>query len=154
MEQESGVERVASPGGVKQKAKSVYYATRSKLVAARHGNPAKNIRVIAVMGVSGKTTTTCFIAELLKESNHSVALLTNRGIEIQEVYSEKDYSKDISTLQQILKTAKRKQTEFLVIEVTPRMVDRHVIDGIQVNTVVVTNCNDRVGPAIRKVIST
>ncbi|MEO5950722.1 MAG: Mur ligase family protein [Candidatus Saccharimonadales bacterium] len=152
MERESGTKQVVTPDMVKQKVNTVFYATRSKLVAARYGNPSKNIRVIAVMGISGKTTTACFIAELLKESDHTVALLTNRGIEIKGNYAEKDYGKDVATLQNILKSAKQKQIEFLVIEVTPRMVDRHIIDGIQIDTVVVTNCDARVEPSIRKMI--
>ncbi len=152
MERKSGVRQVVTPDVVKQKASSVYYATRSKLVAARYGNPAKNIRVIAVMGVSGKTTTACFIAELLKESDHTVALLTNRGIEIKGSYAEKNYGKDIASLQTILKTAKQKQIEFLVIEVSRSMVKRHVIDGIQIDTVVVTSCNTRLEPVIQELL--
>lgn len=152
MEQEPGVKQGVTPEAVKKKASSVYYATRSKLVAARYGNPTKNIRVIAVMGVSGKTTTACFIAELLKESGHSVTLLTNRGIEIKGTYGEDDYSRDVATLQAILKTAKQKQTEFLVVEVSPEMVWRHIIDGIAIDTLVVTNCDQTMEPVIRRLL--
>lgn len=153
MEKESGAKQVVASDAVKQKASSVYYAARAKLVAARHGNPAKNFRVIAVMGASGKTTTACFIAELLKEAGKSVALLTNRGVEIKGEYSEELYHRDITALHTVLKTAKQKQVDFLVIEVSKQMVDRHVIDGIALDTVVVTNCFDNVEVSVRRVLA-
>lgn len=153
MEQESGGVQGAAADAVKKKASSVYYATRAKLVAARHGNPARNMHVIAVMGASGKTTTACYIAELLKEAGKSVGLLTNRGVEIKGEYSEKLYHRDVTTLQTVLKSAKQKQVDFLVIEVSKYMVDRHIIDGVDLDTVVVTNCFDSVETAVRTVLA-
>lgn len=46
----------------------VYRKGRANLVAARYGFPARDLKVIAVTGTNGKTTTAGYINEILKSN--------------------------------------------------------------------------------------
>ncbi|MCA9336186.1 UDP-N-acetylmuramoyl-L-alanyl-D-glutamate--2,6-diaminopimelate ligase, partial [Candidatus Saccharibacteria bacterium] len=45
-----------------------YRRQRAKLVSARYGHPARSLKVIAVTGTNGKTTTVNYLNEILKEA--------------------------------------------------------------------------------------
>ena len=60
----------------------VYRRSRIALVAARYGNPAKHLRVIAVTGTNGKTTTVNYINEILKASGRHTAMFSTALIEV------------------------------------------------------------------------
>ena len=49
------------PDAALSKVEEAYRRGRVHLVSARYGNPAKHLKVIAVTGTNGKTTTACFI---------------------------------------------------------------------------------------------
>ena len=51
-----GVRKVLPKGAVRGLEES-YRKARVRLVAARYGHPARNLRVIGVTGTNGKTTT-------------------------------------------------------------------------------------------------
>ena len=49
--------RNALPSEAVHKVEEVYRKGRVQIISARYGNPAKHLRVIAVTGTNGKTTT-------------------------------------------------------------------------------------------------
>lgn len=49
---------------------------------ARYGFPAREMRVIAVTGTNGKTTTANYINEVLKNLGYKTAIFTTTNIEI------------------------------------------------------------------------
>lgn len=65
-----------------KKLENTYRKGRVRLVSARYRNPAKNLKVIAVTGTNGKTTTLNFINEILKEAGYKTAMFTTAVIEV------------------------------------------------------------------------
>lgn len=114
----------------------IYKRGRARAISARYGNPAGTVRVIAVTGVYGKTTTAKLIAELLKEAGRKVAVRIDDA--------RVDESVDIAAeLQVDLKQAKQNEMEFFVLEVHPALVEAGVLSGVSIDTVVVTSqCNE------------
>lgn len=70
------------PAGALKRLETGYRKGRVKLVSARYGNPSKHLRVIAVTGTNGKTTTACYINEILKEAKFKTAMFTTALIEV------------------------------------------------------------------------
>jgi folylpolyglutamate synthase/dihydropteroate synthase len=70
------------PKGTVRNIEEVYRRTRVKTVSARYGNPARDLRVIAVTGTNGKTTTANYINEILKEAGLTTAMFTTAVIEV------------------------------------------------------------------------
>lgn len=114
---------------------------RAKTAALRYGNPGRMLRIIAVAGAAGKTTTACLIAEILKEADRSVMLLTNRGIEIKGEYSDGHYDSSPDALQRYLAQAKKDELDFVILEVTDALVKTQVLATIPIDTAVVTNAS-------------
>lgn len=109
----------------------LYKHGRAKLISARYGNPAGTVRVIAVTGEYGKTTTAKLIAELLKEAGRTVVVATE----------EADSADNAGELQRQLKEAKKDGKEFFILEVTSALVASSGLSGVAIDTVVVTSKN-------------
>lgn len=112
----------------------MYKRGRARAISARYGNPAETVRVIAVTGVYGKTTTAKLITELLKEAGRKVEVRTG-----EDAGDEPDIA---AGLQQDLKRAKQNETEFFILEVNAALVESGALSGISVDTVVVTSQNN------------
>ena len=76
------IARKTLPKGALKNTENAYRITRTKMVSLRYGNPARGLRIIAVTGTNGKTTTACYINEILKEAGFKTALFTTAVIEI------------------------------------------------------------------------
>jgi UDP-N-acetylmuramoyl-L-alanyl-D-glutamate--2,6-diaminopimelate ligase len=134
----------SSQGGLAAKTLELYRRGRAKFISARYGNPAETVRVIAIAGPYGKTTTALILGELLKEAGRTVALCV--GNDTDEI----DFA---SLLQQDLKKAKRQNTEFFILEATPELLASGALSGIVLDTVVVTGENDVVDDLLKQVVN-
>lgn len=120
----------------------VYRRSRSKLVSARYGNPSKNLRVIAVTGTNGKTTTACYINEILKEANFKTAMFTTALIEVAGETKLNDLNVTVAStarMQRFFKDAKKANVDYVVLEVTSHSLDQHKLDGVPIEAAVMTN---------------
>lgn len=110
----------------------------AKLASVRHGNPALGLRVIAVAGAAGKTTTAALIAGLLRESGHRVELLVNRQVTLMDgVQGPTEYAKPVQ-LQRILRRAHKNNVAYVVIEVSQALLESEALSAIALEAVVVT----------------
>lgn len=119
-----------------------YRRGRGLLWQARYGFPARGMRVIAVTGTNGKTTTVSYINEILKAAGYKTAALTT-------VYYEVDGKRDLnethftidkqSIAQSFFARAKKANVDFVVFEVTSHALDQDRIMGIPVEIGVMTN---------------
>lgn len=119
-----------------------YRLGRAKVVSARYGNPAKNLRVIAVTGTNGKTTTACYINEILKEAKFKTAMFTTALIEVDGQTEVNDLNVTVAStarMQRFFRDAKRANVDYVVLEITSHSLDQHKLDGVPIEAAVMTN---------------
>jgi UDP-N-acetylmuramoylalanine--D-glutamate ligase len=84
-------------------------------------------RWVAITGTNGKSTTTAWIAEILKRAGRPVALAGNIGVPLSSFLSEKsprDFVCEVSSFQ--LETIERFRADVAVLtNITPDHLDRH-----------------------------
>ena len=119
-----------------------YRKSRAKVVAARYGNPARDLRVIAVTGTNGKTTTVNFLNEILKEAGYKTAMFSTANIEIAGVQTVNDTNSTtatVSKLQKFFHDAKKADVEFAIIEATSHALDQYKFAGVPIEMAIMTN---------------
>ena len=121
---------------------NVYRKTRIQLVSARYGWPARGLRVIAVTGTNGKTTTANYINEILKQAGYKTAMFTTAVIEVAGESKINDLNAtvaSVSCMQQFLNEARRSKVDFVILEVTSHSLHQHKLDGVPIEAAVMTN---------------
>ena len=121
---------------------NVYRKTRIQLVSARYGWPARGLRVIAVTGTNGQTTTANYINEILKQAGYKTAMFTTAVIEVAGESKINDLNAtvaSVSRMQQFLNEARHSKVEFVILEVTSHSLHQHKLDGVPIEAAVMTN---------------
>jgi len=137
----SGVRKLLPTGAVRQ-VEEIYRKGRVQLVSARYGNPAKHLRVIAVTGTNGKTTTLCFLNEILKEAGYKTAMFTTAVIEIAGQKHINDLNATVASterMQQFFRDAKRAKVDFVLLEVTSHALHQHKLATVPIEAAIMTN---------------
>jgi len=130
------------PASAVQKVEEVYRRGRIKLISARYGNPAKGLKVIAVTGTNGKTTTVCYINEILKESGLKTAMFSTAVIEVAGKRQINDLNAtvaDTARMQQFFRDAKKAEVDYVILEITSHALHQHKLDGVPIEVAVMTN---------------
>ncbi len=130
------------PAGPLGKVEEAYRRSRVKLVSARYGYPARGLKVIAITGTNGKTTTACFINEILKEAGKKTALFTTAVIEVDGQSRANDMNMTVAStkiMQQFFLEAKHAKVDYVVLEVTSHALHQHKLDGVPIEAAVMTN---------------
>lgn len=134
--------RKALPTSAVRQLEETYRKTRIKLVSARYGNPAKGLKVIAVTGTNGKTTTVNYINEILKEAGYNTAMFSTAAIEIAGKYEANVLNMtvaDTAIMQRFFRDAKRARVDYVVLEITSIALQQHKLDGTPILAAVMTN---------------
>lgn len=121
---------------------NIYRKTRIQLVSARYGWPARGLRVIAVTGTNGKTTTANYINEILKQAGYKTAMFTTAVIEVageSKINNLNATVASVSRMQQFLNEARRSKVDFVILEVTSHSLHQHKLDGVPIEAAVMTN---------------
>jgi UDP-N-acetylmuramoyl-L-alanyl-D-glutamate--2,6-diaminopimelate ligase len=137
-----GGARKVLPKGILHGVEEVYRKGRVQLVSARYGNPAKNLRVIAVTGTNGKTTTVNYINEILKESGLKTAMFSTATIEITGKRQINDLNATVALTQQMqefFRDAKRAEVDYVVLEITSHALHQHKLATVPIEVAVMTN---------------
>ena len=119
-----------------------YRKSRAKIISARFGNPARDLRVIAVTGTNGKTTTVNFLNEILKEAGYRTAMFSTANIEIagsQTVNDTNSTTATVARLQKFFRDAKKADIEFALIEATSHALDQYKFEGVPIEMAIMTN---------------
>ena len=109
---------------------------------ARFGFPAKGLRVVAVTGTNGKTTTCSFINEMLKTAGYKTAMYTTATIELVGKVMPNTTHRTLPLTEQLLKflrSAKKAKVDFVVLEAPSQALHQHKMLGIPVEIAVLTN---------------
>lgn len=136
-----GVRKVL-PRGAVHGLEERYRKGRIKLVRMQYGDPAKNLKVIAVTGTNGKTTTLNYINEILKEAGYKTAMFTTAVIEVAGKRKINDLNATVALtaeMQQFFKQAKKAKVDYTLLEVTSHALDQHKLDGVPILAAVMTN---------------
>jgi UDP-N-acetylmuramoyl-L-alanyl-D-glutamate--2,6-diaminopimelate ligase len=137
----SGVRHVLPKNAVRG-LEEAYRKGRVKLVSAKYGNPARHLRVIAVTGTNGKTTTVNYINEILKEAGLKTAMFSTALIEVAGDTKLNDLNATVATterMQQFFRDAKRAEVDYVVLEITSHALQQHKLDGVPIEAAIMTN---------------
>lgn len=136
------VVRESLPAPAVRVVEDTYRKARVKAVSARYGNPAKSLKVLAVTGTNGKTTTVCYLNEILKEAGYKTAMFTTAIIEIAGKSHINDLNAtvaDTRRMQQFFRDAKKARVDYVMIEATSHALDQHKLHGVPIEAAVMTN---------------
>lgn len=136
-----GVRKVLPPAATKQ-VEVAYRKSRAKIVAARYGNPAKSLKVIAVTGTNGKTTTANYLNEIFKADGKKTAMFTTAVIEIAGERKLNELNATVALtaqMQRFFRDAKKADVDYVILEVTSHSLVQHKLDGVPVECAVMTN---------------
>lgn len=136
-----GVRKVLPPSATKQ-LEEVYRKSRIQVVSARHGNPARSLKVLAITGTNGKTTTAHYLNEILKEAGLKTAMFTTAVIEMAGERRLNDLNATVATtaeMQRFFKEAKRMKVDYVILEVTSHSLDQYKLEGVPIEAALMTN---------------
>ena len=120
-------------------------AYRKGRVAGSHisfGLPARGLRVIAVTGTNGKTSTCNFLNDVLKYAGYSTAMFTTAVVEMAGQRTANTIHRTVplaKELFQFLKDARSNQVDFVILETTSHALHQHKVWGIPIEIAVMTN---------------
>jgi UDP-N-acetylmuramoyl-L-alanyl-D-glutamate--2,6-diaminopimelate ligase len=136
------VVRKVVPKSAVTKLENTYRKKRVQLISRRYGNPAKNLKVIAVTGTNGKTTTLNYINEIMKEAGYKTAMFSTAVIEVAGDRQINTLNATVATtdrMQRFFRDAKHKKVDYTLLEVTSHALDQHKLDGVPVKMAIMTN---------------
>ena len=110
------------------------------IAAAFYGNPAKSMRMFAVTGTKGKTTTTYLVKSVLERMGLKAGLIGTIGNMIGEkVLKSTLTTPDPLDLHQVLAEMRDEGVQAVVMEASAHAMDMHRLDGIVFEGVAYTN---------------
>lgn len=124
-----------------------YHRAMAFLAAALYGFPAKEMKVIAVTGTSGKSTTVSLLASIFEHhraqsDNKPVGVLSSVLCKTGSRLLENDTkitSFSRFDLNRFLREMKQNGCETVIMEVTSHALAQHRLAGIPIDTAVLTN---------------
>lgn len=125
-----------------QKYKNFYHLIQAILANVLYGFPSRRLKVIAITGTDGKTTTSSLVYHILKQAKFRVALISTVAAYIGD--KEIDTGFHVTTpssfqLQKLLNRVVGQGMEYVVIEVTSHGLDQNRVWGITPALAGVTN---------------
>ena len=136
-----GVRKVL-PGTAVRGVEEAYRRGRVQAVSARYGFPARGLKVIAVTGTNGKTTTVNYINEILKEAGKKTAMFSTAVIEIAGNRIINDMNVTVAStqrMQQFFRDAKKADVDYVVLEITSHALHQHKLATVPIEAAVMTN---------------
>ena len=111
-----------------------------ELCAQWYGQPSLELKIIGVTGTNGKTTVTQWLAQVLDDSSHRVAVMGTLGSGFPGALVQTGYTTpDAPRLQTQLKEIFDAGAKQLAMEVSSHALDQERIAGIQFHCAVFTN---------------
>ena len=134
--------RKALPKSTVSSLENRYRLLRAKALSTRYGHPARNLRVIAVTGTNGKTTTVNYLNEILKEAGYKTAMFSTATIEVAGRAKRNDLNATVAStarMQQFFRTAKQEKVDFVIMEFPSHAIHQHKLYGVPVEMAIMTN---------------
>lgn len=122
-----------------------YHKSQAVIAAILFNFPSHKLKIIAVTGTSGKSTTVNLIHYLIQSSGTKCGAISGINFRIGE---ETFFNETLRTTlrpwqnQKLLKKMVNEGCEFCVIEISSHAIDQNRIWGIAIDTAVLTNISD------------
>ena len=119
-----------------------YRKTRAKLLSARYGHPARSLKIIAVTGTNGKTTTVNYLNEILKQAGKTTAMFSTATIEVAGYTRRNDLNATVANvrrMQEFFRDAKRANIDYVVMEFPSHAIHQHKLAGVPIEMAIMTN---------------
>ena len=112
----------------------------SRLAHAMEGLRGSSVRVIAVTGTSGKTSTVWLTASILSEAGLRVGVVSDLGcVDALSSVPEGDPITDPRQLACCLRRLEESGCSHAVVEVSSQLLAKHALAGVDCDTIAVTN---------------
>lgn len=107
----------------------------------KNGWPAKKMKVIAVTGTNGKTSTCFFIWKMLNEAGHRTGVMTTIGWGVEEIEPQIEHmtTESVGILNERMRKIQEMGVEYLVLETTSHALSQSRILGVPIEIAVFTN---------------
>lgn len=106
----------------------------------KYQNLFKLLKIIAITGTKGKTTTTFFCAHLLKKLGYKVAYLSTIQNSIQDlIFSTTHTTREIDYIYAFLENCIKNSIDYVVMEVSAQALTKNRIYGIPFDGIIFTN---------------
>jgi UDP-N-acetylmuramoyl-L-alanyl-D-glutamate--2,6-diaminopimelate ligase len=119
-----------------------YRKHKARVANAVYGFPSKKMKVIAITGTNGKTSTATYLNEIIKSGGYKTAVFTTAFIEID---SKNEFNKSHMTVpsawavQSFMARAKKAKIDWVILEVTSHALDQFRILGVPIEIALITN---------------
>lgn len=111
-----------------------------KTLVKEYSNNFKDIKIIAITGTNGKTTSAYITYQLLNLLNEKACYIGTIGyIDADETEELQNTTPDILTLYKLLEKAKSKKIKYIVMEVSSHSLAENRIEGLNFEVVGFTN---------------
>ncbi len=115
-------------------------AVYALLCAELSGNPAQNLKLIAVTGTNGKTTITYLLKQILEFAGKKTGLIGTIHVEIGDMtLPAKHTTPDPAELHALFGRMVAAGCEYVVMEASSHALDQHRLDGCRFEAGVFTN---------------
>lgn len=136
------ITRKLLPKKVSQAVENTYRKSRLMVLSSLHGNPAKKVKVLAITGTNGKTTSISVLNEIIKASGQTTILSTTAGREIAGEKIAGDSCQTVPStneLQDLFQLAIDKQVDYVLLETTSHALDQHKLPAMNLVVAGFTN---------------
>jgi UDP-N-acetylmuramoyl-L-alanyl-D-glutamate--2,6-diaminopimelate ligase len=119
-----------------------YRRSRGQMWQARYGYPARGLKMIAVTGTNGKTTTASYVNSVLKAAGLKTAVYTTAYYEIDGERVPNESHMTVASqrsVQEFFANAKRAGVDWVILEVTSHALHQGRIAGLKPEIGIVTN---------------
>ena len=118
-----------------------YHWAQAVIATTKYHRPAKHLKVIAVTGTNGKTTTSFMIWHMLNHAGHKTGLMTTVAWGVDKLKPELGHmtTVDANTLNRRIQQIKNQGAKYLVLEVTSHALAEFRTLGVPVEIAVFTN---------------
>lgn len=125
-----------------QDIKNIFHLLEALLANILFGFPSKKLKVLAITGTDGKTTTTTLLYHILRKADYKVALISTVAAYIGE--DEIDTGFHVTTpssfaLQRLLAKIAKQKIDYVILETTSHGIDQNRIWGIHPTIAAITN---------------
>ena len=110
------------------------------LAANAWGNPAQKLKIIAITGTKGKTTTSWLLHHLLQSAGKKTALLST----VKNKIGDQEFATELTTahpdyLHTFFHTCVKEKIEYVIMEVAAQAVSLHRVAGLAFDGAIFTN---------------